>query len=319
MYRFNALYKIYEGFLMHMLKKSFFFVTLTCLVLLLGACGTGAGSGSATGSSTPVASLTPAQLLQRTATTMGQLKSVSYTMSSVGGMTLPSFSTASSKSSTISTTTKASGVAVPPANAKLQLSMTILGQTLTFSEVVKGQKVYIQNQKGQWYVVDKSASQVSSFANTDVTGYDKLLTLKDVKVTDDGKTLLNGASMRHLTITFGKNALSDLMNTTGTLNNLTASEKQQMGKALQNMTIKNTVLDVWIDNTTAYLSRFQLQFDLNMDMSKLITPTPGTSASSLSLDMNQNTTIDYSKFNAPVTIATPSNATPTSNITKVFS
>lgn len=166
--------------------------------------------------------------------------------------------------------------------------------------------------------MDKSAAQVSSFANTDVTGYNKLLILKDVKVTDDGKTTLNGASMRHLTIVFGKDALSDLMNTTGTLNNLPASQKQEMGKALQYMTMKNTVLDVWIDNTTAYLSRFQLQFDLNMDMSKLITPTPGTSSSSLSFDINQNTTIDYSKFNAPATITTPGHATPTTSIQNIF-
>jgi len=34
--------------------------------------------------------------------------------------------------------------------------------------------------------------------------------------------------------------------------------------------------------------------------------------------MTQNTTIDYSKFNAPVTITAPSNATPTSNILQAF-
>lgn len=120
---------------MHMLKKSSLFIALTCIVLLISACGQVVGS--TTESSTPVASLTPAQLLQRTATTMDQLKSVSYTMNSTGGMTLPSFTASSSNSQSISTTTKASGVAVPPDEAKLQLSMTILGQTLTFSEVVK--------------------------------------------------------------------------------------------------------------------------------------------------------------------------------------
>jgi hypothetical protein len=313
--------KFMKDVLMHMLKKSFLFTMLACMMLLISACGTGNGGGSTTGSSTPVASLTPAQLLQRTATTMGQLKSVSYTMNSADGVTLPSLSASSSKSQTISTTIKASGVTVSPDDTKLQLSVAILGQTLSFSEVVKDQKVYVQNQKGQWYVVNKSASQLSSIANTDVTGYNKLLALKDIKVTDDGKTTLNGASMRHLTITFGNGALSDLLNTTGTLNSLPASQKQQMSKLLKDMTMKNTVLDVWIDNTTAYLSRLQLQFDLNMnmDISKLITPTPGTAASTLSMDINQNTTIDYSKFNVPVTITAPSNATPTSDITKVFS
>ena len=300
---------------MHMLKKSSLFLVLACMVLLISACGA-QGGGSAAGN-TPVASLTPAQLLQKTTTTMSQLKSVSFTMKSGGNTTMPSFTGSGGNSQTISTTTKANGVLVPPHDTKLQLSTAIPGQTLSFAEVIKGQKVYIQNQKGQWYVMDKSASG-ASFTNSNVTDYNKLLLLKDVKVTDDGNTTLNGTSVRHLTLTFTKNALNDLMNDTGTLNNLPASQKQQMSKVFQNMTMKNTVLDVWIDNATAYLHRFQLQFDLDMDMSKSVTPIPGNSASSSNIEVTQNTVIDYSKFNDPVTIAAPGNATPASSMQQIF-
>ncbi len=308
--------KFMKGVFMHMLKKSPIFFVLACMALLVSACGQAGGNTGGSGAS--VASLTPAQLLQRTTASMSKLKSVSYTMNSADTMTIPSFTAASSKSQTISTTMKGNGVEVPPADAKLQLSMNILNQNLNITEVVKGQKVYVQNQKGKWYVMDKSTSQISSFANTDLTGYNKLLALKDAKVTDDGTTTLNGVSVRHFTITFSKDALKDLLNATGTMSSLPASQQQSVNKLLQNTSMKNTVLDAWIDNTTSYIRRFQLQFDMSMDMSKMVTPTPGKSSSSLKLDINQNTTIDYSKFNAPVTITAPSGATATSNILQAF-
>ena len=164
----------------------------------------------------------------------------------------------------------------------------------------------------------KSTSQISSLANTDVTSYDKLLALKDAKVTDDGTTTLDGTIVRHFTITFSKDALKDLLNATGTLSSLPAAQQQSLNKVLQNMSMKNTVLNAWIDNTTSYIRRFQLQFDMSMDMSKLVTPTPGKSPASLKFNINQNTTIDYSKFNVPAMITAPSNATPTSNILQAF-
>jgi hypothetical protein len=301
---------------MHMLKKSPIFLVLVCIMLLISACGK--GSSNTGGSTASVASLTPAQLLQRTATTMSHLKSVSYTMNSADAIVVPSSATSGSKSQTISTTIKANGVTVPPTDTKLQLSMNILNVNLNIAEIIKGQKVYVQNQKGKWYVIDKANSQISSFANTDIASYNKLLALKDAKITDDGITTLNGASVRHFTVTFGKDALKDLLDATGSLNSLPATQKQNLNKVLQSMTMKNTVLDTWIDNTTSYIRRFQLQFDMSMDMSKMVTPTPGKSSNSLQLNMNQNTTIDYSKFNAPVTITAPSNATPTSNILQAF-
>lgn len=299
-----------------MLKKSPIFLALVCMMLLVSACGK--GSSNTGGSGVPVASLTPAQLLQKTATVMGHLKSVSYTMSSANAIDLPSSATSSNKSQTFSTTIKANGVSVPPTDTKLQLSMNILNQNVNISEIVKGQKLYVQNQKGKWYVMDKSTSQISSLGNTDITSYDKLLALKDAKITDDGTTTLNGVSVRHFTIVFGKDALKDLLNATGSLNSLQATQKQDLTKALQSMTLKNTVLDAWIDNTTSYIRRFQLQFDMSMDMSKIVTPTPGKSSNALKIDINQNTTIDYSKFNAPATIAAPANATSISNISQAF-
>ncbi len=181
---------------MNMLKKSPIFLALVCMMLLVSACGK--GSSNTGGSGVPVASLTPAQLLQKTATVMGHLKSVSYTMNSANAIDLPSSATSSNKSQTFSTTIKANGVSVPPTDTKLQLSMNILNQNVNISEIVKGQKLYVQNQKGKWYVMDKSTSQISSLGNTDITSYDKLLALKDAKITDDGTTTLNGVSVRHL-------------------------------------------------------------------------------------------------------------------------
>ena len=301
---------------MNMLKKSPIFLALVCMMLLISACGK--GSSATGGNGTPVASLSPAQLLQRTATAMGHLKSVSYTMDSANAIALPNSTTSGSKSLTFSTTIKANGVSIPPTDTKLQLSMNILNQNMSMSEIIKDQKVYVQNQKGKWYVMNKSTSQISSLGNTDVTSYDKLLALKDAKITDDGTTTLNGISVRHFTIAFGKDALKDLLNATGSLNSLQATQKQDLTKALQNMTMKNTVLNVWIDNTTSYIRRFQLQFDMSMDMSKIATPTSGKPSNATQLDINQNTTIDYSKFNAPVTITAPVNATSISNISQAF-
>jgi hypothetical protein len=321
--------------------KPFFLVIGTILVLLLvSACG-GSGNSTSNSSSSNSNSQSALQVLQKSANAMKSLKSSHFTMnltdmvsSSANGT---GTSTASSTPSTSSTPTTSSpngqsttislkGSGDESSPNKVSDHVTV-NQALSLSEIIIGKQVYIQNQKGQWYSLNLNSSGTTNpLAGSNVTNYNSLLdAAQHAKITDHGMQTLNGHSYRYITVTFDKSALVDLLNATGQTKNLTAQQQQNLNNILKNITLKNASMKVWIEPTTYYVHQMQLQFMVNVNTKGLATPnasnTPtasSTPAVPSSVSSNLNTTIDYSKFNQPVTITAPSNATPATNISSIF-
>ncbi len=307
-------------------KKTGFYI-LTALVtgmLLLSACSSTSGAGSTKGSS---GSQTPAQVLQKTQDAMKQLKSVHLDLKSNStvqtGTPTPS-SSSSSASKGITTTLMGNGDENMPDQVSLHLTTQLgtTGQNLALSEVLLKDKVYIQNLKGKWYVIDKS--KLTGGTNSLGTGNDastvnKLLNIaQNAKLTDDGTVMLNGQKLRRLTVTFGKDALVQLLNASGQSNSaLPQQSKDQLIKSVKEF---NGTVDFWIDENTSYVHQVEEKLMMKLDTSALAaTPSStGTSAAPGSVTSNTDTIIDLSKFNQPVTIKAPANAIPTDNLLSIF-
>src|SRR5258708_18014758 len=123
------------------------------ILLIMSACGLGnSGSGSQS-------SKTGAQVLQSTVNTMKQLKTVHVDMkanANIGAVGLTP-TPGSTTPSTINININVNGDEVLPDQASLKLTMGgFLGLNLNLAEVSKGDKIYFQNSKGQWYVIEKS-------------------------------------------------------------------------------------------------------------------------------------------------------------------
>lgn len=297
------------------------FLALLALILVLSACG----------SSSNASSQTAGQVILNSATAMKQLKTVHLDMSMKESVALTGQSTSSSSSSapsSVALTATGHGDEVLPDQSSFNLTLAVNGaENYTFAEVTQGQTIYIQNQHGQWYKIDKSkfanSSTGSTLSGLNVPDYNKLLQLaqKNAKVTDHGNQTLNGVSLRHITVTLDQNGFEQLLQNSGLLGG-SSSASQQSLKALfgSGMTL-NATLDFWIDESTSYLHRFTMHIDLSFDPNKLTTPTPGATSTtpqggSVKLDM----TVDLSKFNdTSIKITTPKGAIPTNDPTVIFS
>jgi len=147
----------------------------------------------------------------------------------------------------------------------------------------------------------------------------KLLNIaQNAKLTDDGTVMLNGQKLRRLTVTFGKDALVQLLNASGQSNSaLPQQSKDQLIKSVKEF---NGTVDFWIDENTSYVHQVEEKLMMKLDTSALAaTPTStGTSAAPGSVTSNTDTIIDLSKFNQPVTIKAPANAIPTDNLLSIF-
>ena len=296
------------------------FLSLGIVLLFVSACGSITGTSGS--------SQTAIQVLQKSATAMKGLKTVHFDMNLGETLNMGS-STSSSTSSTtpshFNITVKANGDEVLPNQVSLQLTTALnagSSSNIKFAETVTGGKVYIQNSKGQWFVLSDNQFKTSGtnpFAGTDISGYNNLLTLaQKATFVDHGDQTLNGVSLRHITVTLGKNTLSDLLNATGALNKLSAQQQQTMQKMLNNIQLQNAGLDLWIDENTDYVHQMEIKFTMNINTASLVTPTTSSSSTPSNISTAIDITIDYSKFNAPITIKAPANATPTNNILSAF-
>src|SRR5262249_70581 len=127
-------------------------LSLITTVLLISACSLPI-TGPTTGSS-----LTPLQVLQNSANAMQQLKSAHVEIqatNSVQGINATS-TAGTATPTTFSLNIKGSGDEVLPDQEQLSL---LVNQNIHLAEIVQGNKVYVQNAQGQWYVLDKSAFQ----------------------------------------------------------------------------------------------------------------------------------------------------------------
>ena len=296
------------------------FLAMIAIFLFISACGSNSSSPS---------SLSAGQVLTNTASAMKQLKTVHLNMTlaatiGVSGLTTPT--TGSSTPGSFTFNVNGNGDEVLPDQTSLQLSLNGLGSNYNFAVITKGQQVYIQNKQGQWYVIDKSKLSSGSSSNpissASIPDFGKLLDLaqKNGKVTDHGDETLNGVSLRHITVTLDKNGIEQLLKSTGLLNNLTSTSLQQFNQFFNSAKDLTATLDFWIDESTFYIHRFEMKFNLNLDLSQFVSPTPGsTTTGSSGASVKFDMTIDLSKFNdSSIKISAPANAIPTDNPGVIF-
>ena len=287
-------------------RLPFLLLAMASLVLLISACSQPGSIGS-----TPQSSLSVGQVLQKSAASMKQLKSShvelqSTTNTQTSGGTVSTGTTTTTVPSKIDLTIKGSGDQQLPDQEQMNLT---LNNSTNLAEILQGDKVYIKNQKGQWYVLNKSALQGqvgNPFSGVTIDQNTLLGMLQHVKITDNGGQNLNGQNLRHITAQLDKDALRQLLNANAQL-------KNSLGVANTDSVLNNTksflsTVDVWIDETNFYVHRTELKINLDADTSSLGKGAP------TSVKSNTDTIVDLSKFNDAVTITPPTNAIPTDNI-----
>lgn len=302
---------------MQALKMRSLFLLLAIVLLFVSACSSLIGA--------PGSSQTALQILQKSSDAMKSLKTVHFDMNMGESLKMSTPISTSTSPGNYTINVKATGDEVLPSQSSLQLTTaTNIGSSsnIKFAETVTGGKVYIQNTKGQWFVLDQSqfkAAGGNPFAGTDVSGYNTLLDLaQKATFVDHGDQTLNGVSLRHITVTFGKNTLSDLLNATGALNKLSTQQQQSMNNLLNSIKLQNASLELWIDESTYYVHQMEIKFTMNINTGAFVTPTTSSSSALFNMSTALDITINYSNFNAPITIKAPANATPTNNILSAF-
>jgi hypothetical protein len=297
-------------------------LSLITTALLISACSqpiTGPTTG--TGSS-----LTPLQVLQNSANAMQQLKSAHVEIqatNSVQGInatatagTPTATSTAGTPTpKTFSLTIKGSGDEALPDQEQLSL---LVNQNIHLAEIVQGNKVYVQNAQGQWYVLDKSAFQsvvANPFAGVNFDQNSLLALIQHTQITDHATQALNGQNLRHITATLDKDGVRQLLNDNPQLAG--SLGQQNIDSMLNNTKSFLSSIDVWIDETQFYVHRTELKLNLLADTSGL-SGTPGTTTLPSSVTTNLDTIVDLSKFNVPVVITPPTNAISTNNPAAIF-
>lgn len=295
-------------------------LALAAVLLIASACSAPVSIGTG-GSPTP-SSLTLLQVLQNSANAMQKLNSVHFETTTNGAFLASNAGTPATTTPTASNGSfnlKGSGDAVMPNQERSQITVN---QGINLAEVVTADKVYIQNTKGQWYVLDKSTLQgyagSNPFAGINLPNMnDWLGLLEHIQLTDHGTQALNGANLRHITAALDKASLKQLLMSNSQLTGVFGS--QNINKVLDAAKSLTATLDVWIDESTFYVHRTELKFNLKADLNSLAggSGTPTATAPS-SVTTTLDSTVDLSKFNAPVTITPPANAIPTNNPLVIF-
>jgi len=305
-------------------------IAMTMLLVLLSACSPTTGGGGS--------GLTVLQLLQNSSSAMSKLKSAHIDLKVSGSgqaitnsTTTTPTATATGTTTTTPTTSQVSfnltgtGDEALPSGESMQftVSQTATNTTNHLAQIVQGDKVYIQNTKGQWYVLDKSTlkgyvdNPFSGIQSPDLTELIGLL--EHTQITDNGVQSLNGQSLRHIAIALDKTALKQFLSNNQQLIDILG--QQNLNAIIDNTKAFSASVDVWIDETTFYVHRTELKFNLNADTSSLgqyVTPVTSASLVPSNVTTNLDSIVDLSNFNAPVTITPPSNAIPTSDPTTVF-
>lgn len=296
--------------------------TLCITLLFVSACSqTATSSNSSTGNSSS-GSLTAAQVLQKSATAMQQLKSANLSLQSTSNIQTASGSTPASATPTTGTpqgvnvsitgTGKAS-----LANKEEQIQFT-LNNAVKLSEIIQGSKVYIQNPQGKWYVLNKSSLQSAggTFSGVNVNQSSLLNLVQHSQITDHGNQTLNGQTLRHITATLNKSDVQQLLQSNPQFGG--NMSQQSVSTVLSKMKSLQATIDLWIGTTHYYVHQTEVKLDLMANVgSSISTPTTG-SANSASISTKTDSTINLSNFNGPVTITPPSNATSISNPGAIF-
>src|SRR5438876_6042291 len=273
-------------------------VAMISLVLLISACSqvTGTGNGSAS-------SLTVAQVLQKSADAMKQLKSSHIDLQSTSNLQTSGATTSTTQN--VNTQVKGSGDQQLPDQEQLNLT---LNNTTNVAEILQGNKVYVKNSQGKWYVLDKNALQSTvgnPFSGFTIDQNSLLGLLQNIKLSDNGTQSLNGVGLRHITAELDKTALQQLLNSDPQMKSMLG--QQNIDTVLNHTKTFLSTVDVWIDETNFYVHQSELKVNLDADTSSVGNGAPNTVKTALDL------VVGLSKFNEPVTITPPTNATPTNN------
>jgi hypothetical protein len=291
------------------IRKSYPILGLALLLALLvfSACGSTATAGSSNYSS--------AEVLQKSAQAMQKLKSAHIDLNSnvqaSGTATAPTTtndgSTPVPTSSEVNFTVKGSGDEQLPGQEQLDLTINVFDQAVNVAEVVKDGKVYVQNNQGKWFVLDKTAFQATPtpFTGVNIDPTTLLSAIQNLNVDDHGDEMLNGQSLRHITIKLDKNALKQVINSNPQLKGLFG--QQDVDTVLSAVKSLDSSVDVWIDENDFYLHQTELKLTTSIDSSAINKNAPS------SLWTKLDFTADLSKFNDPVTISAPTDATPISD------
>jgi hypothetical protein len=293
--------------------RIFGFPLLVVLVLCVSACGPVIGTGGS--------SLTPAQVLQNSSKAMAQLKSMHTDLNITTNLLANALSapiTPTPVPGQVNFFITGHGDENLPGQQSLQISIdqNVSGQHANFAEMVLGNKVYIQNARSQWFVLDKSVVEGTiggPFNGINLNPFNLLTLLQNANITDFGTVLLNGQQVRHLSASLNKAGLEQLITSNPQLSKLLG--QRNIIAVIDHAKTTQAGIDLWIDETNFYVHRAELKFDLGEALSSA-TATP-TLVSSLAAHFDS--VIDLSKFDQPVTITPPANAIPTNNLAGIFS
>ncbi len=311
---------------MNIYKVRYIPLVLLPVLLLISACSPSLGTGNS--------SLTVLQVLQNSAKAMKDLKSAHIETKTTGTLqTLGTPGTPTTSTSTPAPTTASSlmfkvsgsGDEALPDQEQLQVTVSQGENSVpaNLAEIVQGDKVYVQNTKGQWYVLNKSA--LEGFTGNPFSGINGLDPnallglLQDTQITDHGDELLNGESLRHISVALDKAGFKKILNSDPQLGNLFGQQNIEI--ILNSTKLFASSLDLWIDETNFYVHRTELKFKVDEDISSLsqsLTPVV-TFPLPAGVITSFDSTLDLSKFNASVTIKPPTGAIPTDNPISIFS
>jgi hypothetical protein len=289
-------------------------------LLLVSACGPIGGSGGS--------SLTVEQVLQNSLNAMKQLKTVHFDVKMTGNVqsntAAATPTTGTPRPSSVTVNLAASGDEALPNQQSLHLTVgqSVTGQSANLAEIILQDKVYIQNTKGQWYVIDRSklTGIANPFSGINIDQNTLLGLLQHSKITDHGDEMLNGQSLRHISAVLDKEGLKQLLESNAQLKQLFG--QQNIDTVIDNAKTFQSSVDVWIDETKFYVHRTEMKLNLSADLTSLknsVTPTATvTAAIPSSVTTSLDSIVDLSKFNEPVTIIAPANAIPTDNPITIF-
>lgn len=304
-------------------KRLYSLLVLGALLLLMSACAPVISSGGS--------SLSPGQVLQNSAKAMKQLKSAHFDLKAASNLLVTAATptaatpTATPVADQVNVNITGSGDENLPDQQSLQITIgqNITGQNISFSEIALGNKVYIKNPKGQWYVLDKSVLEGAignPFAGINIDPGSLLNLLQNAQLVDHGAEALNGQSLRHIAASLDKVGLKLLLTSNPQLSKLFG--QQNIDNVIDHAKAFQATADLWIDETNFYVHRAELKFNLVEDLSSLNnSATPGatpTVAPLSGLTTNFDSVTDLSNFNQPVTITPPANAIPTDNLISII-
>jgi hypothetical protein len=269
---------------------------LALALMILSACGQGSTKSG----------LSPLQVLQNSANAMKNLQTSHVDLNATSQISGAS-ATGLEIPGNVDVTLKGSGDQSIPDNAqKMKMTLTLNSFSAPISEVVADDKVYIQTPDGQWYSFDKATfgqldCGLASFLSAPTLDLNSLLVLTEhINLTDHGKEDLRGQSLRHLTANIDQAALKQLLSDNPKLKCNIGSQDLN---AVKNF---NSSVDLYIDEQQFYVHRSELRVTL------------GTNDKGQTTTSSSDLTFDLSKFNQPVTITAPANATPLTDPTQLL-